>query len=709
MIFLLIVQVLLLSSSSIAQAHVLGIDFGSEYIKVSGPHGDGGIDIVLNEISQRKTDDFIGFRFGERYIGSNARSLAARFPVLTASSINRLLSAFESENEKMISSFSYEYFFETNDEGRVSVPIPDPRGPFLAEELYSMLLSYSSKIAVNDGVPDPKMIVVTIPSGSSLESRALVNYAAKLSGLKVLGLLESTTAAAYYYGMRHRGFGNNTVTFALIDIGSSHSEVGVFQITPPEEGASRGNGLGTIRKLAVDSDFSFGGRALDLCIASIIEEEAKKTLNITSLIGGKTKEQLKSQFSLLRAAKAIRETLSVNTDTPYTVEGIITDRDFSSIFSRDVFEKKCGGEFQKVEKLFTKVVTQAGISTSQLSAVELLGGVSRTPKLIKDLKKMLSKDVGRTLNMDEAASFGAAYYAAKLSPFYTAKSFALRETFPTSISFSISPSLKFKSEKRPLVTSESLLGEVVSITVKRSSDFTISFFDNDDSREVAQLSVTNVSQVLESVTAYNPLISEANNTHIIRLQIALTDAALLEPTDVAASIRYSVNISMKETRNVTDDSGNASAVEETVSSPRVRTKVIPLSFSFKWMKPRSLPDQFSMSREKLRLIDEEESEKHQKAHSKNSLEAYIFWAKGGGVMENATIKKLLSEADIQQISEELHRTQEWLEEGQGSEDSCKRVQFDEKLKALKELVSILSSKKKEVVSENASSVVTEDL
>lgn len=671
-----------------AEGHVLGIDFGTEYIKISGPHADNGVDIVLNEMSQRKTDDFIGFRFGDRYIGSAAKSLAARFPLQTVSSLNRLLSAPASEDRKAFEALHYEFLFEESKDGSLLLPIKDSKGPFTAEELYSMMLSYAARIAVKDGVPDPKTVVITVPANSPFYYREMVNYAAKLAGLKVLGLVDSTTATAYYYGMRHRGFGNSTVTLAIVDIGASHTEVGIFEFTPSQQKSKKSAGLGTITKRAVGSDFSFGGRTLDLCIAQIIEEEAIAKLRISPVIGKKSDKELKSQFSLMRAAKNVRETLSVNSDTPFTVEGIATDRDFSSTFSKATFEERCGHHFKHVEDLLQKVSTQSGIPLSQLNTVELMGGVSRTPKLIAGINKLLGHEVSRTLNMDEAAALGAGYYAAKLSPFYTAKAFSLQENYTSSLFFTVFPpiSKKSKPERRLLLSRQNAFGSVVSITLQRMDDFSILLFDEASTTEMAQLRIVNVSQSLSSITGFDPTIRHENNTHIIRVQIRLTEGGTLDVDEVEAEVRYSANSPSRVKLNATSADEEAGKEEPVVTKLVSRVKSIPLDYSLVWTDQKHLVRQQPTSLKKLNDIDMEEEEKHLKSQSKNNLESYIFWAKADGVLDNMAMTSRMGEDGLKKFSSLLEATQLWLEEERGSEDACTRSEYDNKLIELKDLL-----------------------
>ncbi|RNC37373.1 hypoxia up-regulated 1 [Trypanosoma cruzi] len=163
-----------------ASANVLGIDFGSEYIEVAGPHNGNNVDIVLNEQSHRKTDNYIGFKNGERYIGDQAKALAARFPLNMVTMINQLIGILcDSTEFAMLKDLEFE--FETRPEERNTIGFCFSQdGNYTAEELYAMVLQYCQSISEKDGVVDPKSVVITIPFHSSMGKRQAILEAARL-------------------------------------------------------------------------------------------------------------------------------------------------------------------------------------------------------------------------------------------------------------------------------------------------------------------------------------------------------------------------------------------------------------------------------------------------------------------------------------------------------------------------------------------------
>ncbi|RNE99102.1 hypoxia up-regulated 1 [Trypanosoma conorhini] len=688
---LITLVVLTLLSSYGVSANVLGIDFGSDYIEVAGPHNGNNVDIVLNEQSHRKTDNYIGFKNGERYIGDQAKALAARFPLNMVTMINRMIGI--SYNSTEFSDFrNLNFEFETRPEERNTVGFSFPQdGSYTVEELYAMMLRYCQSISEKDGVVDPKSVVITIPFHSSLGRRQAILEAARLVGADVLGLMHSTTAAALYYGIRRRGLGNKTINLLVYDIGSTHTEVGIYKFSPPVAQPGKkirnADSFGTLTTMAVVDDTMLGGRAFDLCIAKMLEVEAMNKMKIPKVIGGKSIPERKSQFSLLRAAKKAREILSANSKTPVTVEGIVPDRNFNTQISRKDLEVKCAYLFERVPKVVEEALSKSGLSLKEIDAFEMMGGTSRTPKIISDLSAMLGREVDRTLNSDEAAALGAAYYALRLSSFYRVRSFRVEEHIPFVFSFCVTPFLKTSSPSPRLLVENPALGMRRSITLNRTEDFAIELFESNTI--VGKITVIGVKAALEQLGYFTPTILHPNNTHVVRVQLRLNDSGLFEVEEADAIYRYAANVSRKIKINATsNDTDNTNTSYQKVYSIIMKRKSLPISTAVSFTNPSPLSlEAFQHSREKISLILEKEQMKHEAAVAKNNLEAYVFWAKSEGILGNSTALGLLSAEEAEVLRAKLSEVQEWIEDGICSYEACSKDEFEKKLQEIKQLVA----------------------
>ncbi|KAH8604272.1 putative Hsp70 protein [Trypanosoma vivax] len=688
MILVSLCAFLTLLRGAVVSADVLGIDLGSDFLEVAGPVNGMNVDIVLNEQSHRKTDNYIGFRNGERFVGAQAKSLAARFPVNMVAMVNHLVGVkFNSSDFEAFEKLELEFEPHPGERGVVGFSFGGQDGSYTVEEVYAMLLHYCRSISIKGGVPNPKNLVITIPYHSSLAVRQAILESARLVNMSTFGLMHSTTATALYYGIRRRGFGNKTVHLLVYDMGSTHTEVGVYKFSPPEERPDKKvknlDSFGTLATLAIASDRFLGGRAFDLCIAKVIEAEAVSKMNITNVMGGRTTSQRKARFSLLRAAKKTREVLSANSKTPVTVEGIAPERDFSTEFTRSDFEEKCADLFQRVPKVAERALSISGLSLKDIDAFEMMGGASRTPKILRDLSQFWGKDVYRTLNSDESAAMGAAFYALRFSSHYRSRSFRIVERAPFAFSFTVSPSSSNPIGAMRMLAENPVIGSRRSITLNRTSDFTINLFDL--SGHVGDIVVTNVNQSLDKLGFFKPDLQHPNNSHIVRIQLYFNESGLMDVEEADVVYRYAANVSSIVKANVTSNETNTSYKVEYAVKMKIRTAPLQASIIFTDPAPLSA-EEFRKSRDKISQLLEKERRKHEAATAKNNLEAYLYWAKTEGALENETALSYFTSEEVNELRNTLAAVQEWLEDGEGSYDSCGAEEYEKKLQEIKTIV-----------------------
>ena len=335
--------------ATVASSQVIGIDFGSDFIKIAGVKPGTGIDVVLNEQSKRKSNNYIGYRGDDRFLGEDAYNLSPRFPDQMYTFLNRLagksFSDTQFKDETFIKGFGLPYNF-VEDEARKTINIqhPDPDTTYTMEELMAQIFEYARGQAKKHMEVDITGAVVSVPHHLTLSEREAIVNAANLTDLPILGLVSGTQAAALQYGVQRRGFGNTTTTVAVYDMGASHTEVGIYQFTAPEEGANgkpiRGGELGSLKTLAVTTDASLGGRTFTARIADYLckkfEDETGEKL------AGKTdRAALKAHTVLLRIANKAKEMLSANKQAPVAAEELYNNKPFFYTLTRDEFDKVC--------------------------------------------------------------------------------------------------------------------------------------------------------------------------------------------------------------------------------------------------------------------------------------------------------------------------------------------------------------------------------
>ena len=568
----------LLLMGAIAMAAPMGIDLGTEFIKVASVK-NGNVDIVLNEQSHRKSHNFVGFRLPERYFAEEAKNFAARFPDNMIGAVNRMVGLRGSDDiAGLIASTLGLYYNLTEDStGTVRATFGTGSGQiaFTAEQVLGMMFAHIRLITEKDLGETSREAVVTVPNFfTPRQSQAIINAAA-IGGVKVLSLIQSTTATALQYGIQQRGFDNETIVM-IYDMGTSKTEATIVKYSPPKTGLKKSEEkkiplsqrLGTMKVLRQSALSTLGGRTFDFCIADIIEAafEKESKQDGPSKSAATSLAARKGMVSLLRAANKAKEILGANKLAAVTVEGILPDRDFSMQLTRTEFEEKCDAHFKKAAALVKQLIEESGVPPEEIATMELMGGATRVPKLIEELEAAFGRTVGRTINADEAAALGAAFYAAAASDSIRVKSFALQDIFPRNISFSLSkrPDSDEEVSVRPLFV-QAVAPSRKSVSVARNEDFNLTVMTaTDDGERVEDFTVlvSGVQKALRGTDYYNKekgedgtvnfLLAHENNSHTIKIELRASESNTVTVEKASITIRYAVNATKKVLLNETE-------------------------------------------------------------------------------------------------------------------------------------------------------------
>lgn len=450
-----------------ALSDVIGLDFGSDSMKVALVQPGKPIEIVTNFQSKRKTPTCITFYKGERMFGSDSFALMPRKPELSFTLFNRMLGrGVEDPLVKEVSGqyFPYEVYSYTNAtateeaaagadrsapaEGSLVIrQVPDAsqkkkplaEGEVAAEvpynspeELMAMMMRHANDITLGHGGKKVKDVVITVPSYYTQHERIAIQNAAEIADLRVLSLVEENTAAALHYGIDRVYEEPYTVLF--YNMGSSSVQVSVvkYHSYPVKEGG-KNKSVGQFEVLGKGWDRSLGGFNFDVKLAELLADKFNtawsKKKNYPA--GGDLRNFVVPMTKLRAQANKVKEVLSANPEFPVRAEQLHAEVDLNTRVTRQEFEDLCEDLFERVTSPIDQALEMAGIGLDQVNAVELLGGGVRMPKVKKmiddyfvsitkakpdDAEKNVTKvEVGQHLNGDEAMAMGAAFRAANLS------------------------------------------------------------------------------------------------------------------------------------------------------------------------------------------------------------------------------------------------------------------------------------------------------
>eukprot|EP00760_Papus_ankaliazontas_P001077 PhM_4_TR10379/c0_g1_i1/m.84004/K09486/HYOU1; hypoxia up-regulated 1 len=732
--------VFIVSMTSEAQGAVIGIDIGSEFLKVAAVRGKAGIDIVLNEQTRRKSHNYVGFRGDERYLGEDAKNFAPRFPNNMITMMNRLVGVSYDDNttrewysKEMLLTYDL-----LRNERRNTIDVRIPKNPEVTydlETLMGMIFGYAKQMTTNhnEGYVISDAVVV-VPSFFDMRQRQALVDAGKLGGVNVIGMIHSTTAVALQYAVQNRGFQNRTVNIVVYDMGTSRTEVGVYTISPPEKGARKADSMGTLTTRYIASDAFLGARSFDACIARKLAGQFKAKSGI-DVLAMKTEHNKKATVVLLRSANKLREVLSANKHTPVSVEGIAEDTDFSTVVKREEFEEWCSPLFDRAAKLAKEAIEGAGLTPADLHAFEIHGGGTRMPRLQTDLAEYLGRGVDRTLNGDESAALGATFYAARVSGTFVVRGFAVQEAYPRNVSFvfSAKPDADVAAPlpaHRPLF-SKATVPSRKSISVNRTTDFNITFgIVGSDIDSVVK--VFNVSEALTSLGFDKPEKHE-NNTHSIRVEVRLTENGFINVTNVQVKYHEHVNVTKRvkipvnksaavdsnnataETTNTTSEADESTANnnsteanQTTAETPKpeddapkyknvysieLKRRVANVPYEVAYTDPQPMSrSEFKAARQIIKTISAREDEKRATAAAKNDLEGLIIAINTDYLDQYKP--DFVNDTEEESIKAVALAVREWLEDGDGAMDDTTKEAFLNKTAEIHEAMSSVTERKR---------------
>ena len=507
-LFAIVCLVYLFSSTALAASAVLGVDLGTEYIKAALVKPGIPLDIVLTKDSRRKEISAVAFKpeknvqsgaFPERAYGSDAISLAARFPgdvypnlkpLLGLAADNSVVKDYATRHpalqlvaDKTRGTAAFKSGAFIQDEEAWSVE------EILAMELQSIQKNAEALAGKGSVVRD---LVITVPPFYTAEEKRAVLLAADLAGLRVLDLISDGLAVGLNYATS-RTFpsisqGEKPETHMVFDMGAGSTKATIlnFQGRTVKDIGKYNKTIQEVQVIGSGWDRTLGGDALnglivDDMINKFVESSGGKKVSAT--VEG-VQAHGRAAAKLWKEAERLRQVLSANTNTQASFEGLYEDVDFKYKISRADFEKMAESHRERLTATFQKALDMAEIEVKDLDSVILHGGAIRTPFVQKELEKLVGKaDKIRTnVNSDEAAVFGAGFRGAGLSPSFRVKEIRPLEgaSYPAGIKWT---NIYEKPQHQRLWQAKSQLGAEKQYAFKNQDEFSINFYQHVASSE----------------------------------------------------------------------------------------------------------------------------------------------------------------------------------------------------------------------------------
>ena len=367
---------------------IIGIDLGTTNSCVSVMEGNEPV-VIPNAEGKRTTHSVIAFvEDGEIKVGDPAKRQEVTNPTKTIASIKRFMGNKFSESDKELKNIAYKVVKGDNDTPRVDI---DGR-LYSPQELSAMTLQKMKKTAEDYLGQDVTEAVITVPAYFNDSQRQATKEAGEIAGLKVQRIINEPTAAALAYGLDK---GGSDKKIAVYDLGGGTFDISLLEL-----------GDGVFEVLSTNGDTHLGGDDFDQVIIDFLAEKFRKDESIDLRKDPMALQRLKE------AAEKAKIELSSSTQTeinlPYVTATDSGPKHLVTTLTRANFEQLADDLVKRSMTPVKKALDDAGLSTSEIDEVILVGGSTRIPIIQEEVKKFFGKKPSKGVNPDEVVAIGAA-------------------------------------------------------------------------------------------------------------------------------------------------------------------------------------------------------------------------------------------------------------------------------------------------------------
>lgn len=488
------------------------------------------MEIALNKESKRKTPSVIAFREQSRYFGDEAVTLSARFP---ASSYGYLLDLLGKDvNNPIVDKYRkrFPYYNIQPDPVRNTVTFKNGDEVYTVEELVAQLLTRAQEYAQDATNQQIQECVIVVPGFFGQAERLALLTSAKLANLKVLQLINDYTAVALNYGIFQRKNFNETAQYMMFyDMGASKTTATIVSYQLVKDKVLKET-LPVVQVVGVGYDRTLGGLEMQLRL----RDHLAKAFNDMKKTSQNVFDSPRALAKLLKEAGRVKNILSANADHYAQIEGLLDEKDFKYMVTREVFENLNSDLFERVDGPVQKALDAAGLTMDVINSFVLFGGTTRTPKIQEILKKKIGIELAKNLNADEAAVMGAVYRAADLATGFKVKKFIVKDAVlhPIHVVFERESGNK-KSVTRTLFGPMNTYPQKKVITFnkhKQDFEFAVNYADLDylGAEEIANIGSLNITKHhLTSVSKlFEEKVVEKVESKGIKAHFALDDSGI---------------------------------------------------------------------------------------------------------------------------------------------------------------------------------------
>ena len=374
---------------------VIGIDLGTTNSCVAIMEG-AQAKVLENAEGARTTPSVVAFTDGdEKLIGQPAKRQAVTNPENTIFAVKRLIGRnFEDSTvKKDIETAPFKIVKAENGDAWI-----ESKGKkYSSSQISAFVLQKMKETAEKYLGQEVTKAVITVPAYFNDAQRQATKDAGKIAGLEVLRIINEPTAASLAYGLDKK----INKKIAVYDLGGGTFDVSILEL-----------GDGVFEVKSTNGDTFLGGEDFDNTIVDYLLNEFKKENGIDLKSDKLALQRLKE------AAEKAKIELSSATQTEINLPFITADKTGPKHINIKMTRAKLEA---LVEDLIARTIPpcktalkDANMSAGDINEVILVGGMTRMPKVIEEVKNFFGKEPNKSVNPDEVVAMGAAIQAGVL-------------------------------------------------------------------------------------------------------------------------------------------------------------------------------------------------------------------------------------------------------------------------------------------------------
>lgn len=382
---------------------IIGIDLGTTNSAVAVMEGDK-VRVIENSEGARTTPSIVAYMDnGEILVGATAKRQAITNPKNTLFAVKRLIGRRyeDAEVQKDIGRVPFKIVRAENGDAWVQV-LGDKK---LAAQQVSAEVLRKMKKTAEDYLGEPVTeAVITVPAYFNDSQRQATKDAGRIAGLEVKRIINEPTAAALAFGMDKMG--NADRKTAVYDLGGGTFDISVIDIANVD-------GDKQFEVLSTNGDTFLGGEDFDQRLVEYLISEFKKDTGIDLSTDVLALQRLKDAAEKAKIELSSRQETEIN--LPYITADATGPKHLNITITRAKFESMVEDLVQRTIEPCRKALADAGASTSDISDVILVGGMSRMPRVQEVVREFFGKEPRKDVNPDEAVAIGAAIQGSVLT------------------------------------------------------------------------------------------------------------------------------------------------------------------------------------------------------------------------------------------------------------------------------------------------------